>query len=62
MLTSVSWTLIKDTLNSNNTLKYVQLIFEKWKIVVSNVKITTFVFLTSVPLSTPGTLVSMTHK
>jgi hypothetical protein len=57
MLTSVSWTLIKDTLNSNNTLKYVQLIFEKWKIVVSNVKITTFVFLTSVPRA----LVSMTH-
>jgi hypothetical protein len=40
--------LVKNTSNSNNILKCVQLMFESKKIVVSNVKITTSVFLTCV--------------
>jgi hypothetical protein len=56
MLTSAFGILVNDISNSNNTLKCVQSMFEKEKIVVSNVKIITFVFLISVR----ETLVSMT--
>jgi hypothetical protein len=56
MLTSAFGILVNDTSNSNNTLKCVQSMFEKEKIVVSNVKIITFVFLISVR----KTLVSIT--
>jgi hypothetical protein len=44
MLTSARGALVNDTSNSKNTLKYVQSLFEKWKNVVFNVKIASFVF------------------